>query len=154
MKIRIYTISKVERDSYTDICAHFTKLSRSFGVELEMVDVFNKSIANAQKSTNSGESKREYSMALEKYIANGHNIALTPEGKLLDSYQFADIFNSRSEINFFIGGAYGFEERFLLGCHQCISLSPLTMGHKIAKAVLAEQIYRALSIINNHPYHK
>ena len=88
----------------------------------------------------------------EKYTQEGFNIILTPEGKLVDSFEFSNFFE-HSKINFFIAGAYGFEEEFKKKGIN-ISLSPLTMSHKIAKIVLFEQIYRALAIKNNHPYHK
>ena len=57
-------------------------------------------------------------------------------------------------LNFFIGGAYGFEDDFLKKSDAVISLGKITMSHKIAKAVLLEQIYRGFSILTNHPYHK
>jgi len=57
-------------------------------------------------------------------------------------------------VKFFIGGAYGFEDEFLKQSNAVISLGKITMSHKIAKAVLLEQIYRAFSILSNHPYHK
>ncbi len=57
-------------------------------------------------------------------------------------------------IQFYIGGAYGLEEEFLKKSDKIISLGKITMSHKIAKAVLLEQIYRGFSILSNHPYHK
>ncbi len=96
--------------------------------------------------------KKEYSKIFEKYTQTGFNIILTPEGKLIDSFEFAKLLN-HSTVNFFIAGAYGFDEEFKKKGIN-ISLSPLTMSHKIAKLVLFEQIYRGLSINNNHPYHK
>jgi len=57
-------------------------------------------------------------------------------------------------VKFFIGGAYGLENSFLQKSDAVISLGKLTMSHKIAKAVLLEQVYRGFSILNNHPYHK
>jgi 23S rRNA (pseudouridine1915-N3)-methyltransferase len=57
-------------------------------------------------------------------------------------------------IKFFIGGAYGFDDAFLKKSDNVISLGNITMSHKIAKAVLLEQIYRGFSILSNHPYHK
>ena len=57
-------------------------------------------------------------------------------------------------IQFYIGGAYGLEEEFLNRSDKVISLGKITMSHKIAKAVLLEQIYRGFSILSNHPYHK
>jgi 23S rRNA (pseudouridine1915-N3)-methyltransferase len=79
---------------------------------------------------------------------------LDESGKVYDSIGFSNIFEKENEINFFIGGAYGFEDNFLKQCNEVVSLSKLTFSHKIAKIVLLEQIYRALSIVNKHPYHK
>ena len=46
------------------------------------------------------------------------------------------------------------KNEFLSLCDSVISLSNLTFAHKIATLILSEQIFRSLSIINNHPYHK
>jgi len=61
---------------------------------------------------------------------------------------------NRHNVSFFIGGAYGFEEKFLGMCQRKVSFGKITMSHKLVKVVLLEQIFRALSINNNHPYHK
>ena len=81
-------------------------------------------------------------------------IALHPDGKKCDSLAFSKLLCDKIAIQFFIGGAFGFEESFVSRCDSVISLSELTMSHKIAKAVLLEQIYRAFTLLNNHPYHK
>lgn len=60
----------------------------------------------------------------------------------------------KCRLNFFVGGAYGFEDSFLKKSNAVISLGKITMSHKIAKVVLLEQIYRGFSILSNHPYHK
>ena len=75
-------------------------------------------------------------------------------GKKVDSFGFSKLLSDRLTINFFIGGAYGFDREFLKKCDTTISLSDLTMAHKIANLVLCEQIFRSLAILNNHPYHK
>ncbi|OBV29857.1 hypothetical protein BKN38_03895 [Helicobacter sp. CLO-3] len=85
------------------------------------------------------------------------NIALHPAGKRIDSEGFAKLlaesFAHRAQLAFFVGGAFGFEEAFLRHTTP-ISLSPMTFSHTIIGAMLLEQIYRALSILANHPYHK
>ena len=53
-----------------------------------------------------------------------------------------------------IGGPDGLDERFLGNQYQKLSLSELTLPHPIVRLVLIEQIYRALSINANHPYHR
>lgn len=154
MKIRVYCISKPEKDAYAELGEHFRKLSRAFGVELEVIDIFNKKIALAQKSAHEAEARQAYRESLERFLGNGFNIALSPEGKGVDSFAFSKLLEHQQEVNFFIGGAYGFDPSFLQACHQSLSLSPLTMGHKVAKVVLCEQIYRGLAILHHHPYHK
>ena len=62
----------------------------------------------------------------------------------------------RSErgVHFVIGGAFGLEEGFKRECRFSLSLSALTLPHDLARLVLAEQLYRAGTILRNEPYHK
>jgi len=114
--------------------------------------IFDKKISKAQ-NINAEMAKKSYSMALLPY-AKGYNIALHPDSSLEDSFEFSKNFDINTNINFFIGGAFGFEDEFLKQMDKRISLSKLTFSHKVAKVILFEQIYRALTIINKHPYHK
>lgn len=57
-------------------------------------------------------------------------------------------------IAFLIGGADGHGEEARKAAHRQLSLSPLTLPHGLARIVLAEQLYRAVSIIAGHPYHR
>ncbi len=151
-KIDIYMISKKDDKCYESISKEFLKMSKKYA-SIELHTIFNKRINQAQSKTEK-EAKKSYSEALEPFLKNGYNIALDPLGVEFDSIEFAKMVKNSPKINFFIGGAYGFEERFLKMCDKSISLSRLTFSHKIAKLVLLEQIYRAFTIINLHPYHK
>jgi 23S rRNA (pseudouridine1915-N3)-methyltransferase len=82
------------------------------------------------------------------------NIALDPSSKEVDSHEFANLLKDSAQINLFIGGAYGFERDFLTKCNKAISFGKITLSHKLVKVVLMEQIFRGLTINNNHPYHK
>ncbi len=95
-----------------------------------------------------------YTKALNKFLTNGYNIALSPDSKLIDSFEFSNLIKDKSKINLFIGGAFGFEKDFVNKCNSSISFGKITMSHKLTKVVLLEQLFRALSILNNHPYHK
>lgn len=151
MKIQIYLIAKPEEDAYTMIVESFIKRSASFA-KISMQEVFSKEITQAQKISEE-KSKQAYEAALKPHLGP-YNIALDPAGESLDSHGFSKIIQDRSDIRFFIGGAYGHGRAFLESCQKRVSLSPLTFSHKLALAVLSEQIYRSLSIINHHPYHK
>ncbi len=149
--ISIYTIEKNSRDEFEPILKNYQKMIKKYST-LSYKSIFNNKIASSQNQTKE-LAQKSYTLAFEPLL-KGYNIALDPSGKLLDSFEFSTIFENNSNINFFIGGAYGFEKGFLKKCDRVISLTPLTLSHKIAKVVLFEQIYRAFTIINSHPYHK
>ncbi|RDU70164.1 23S rRNA (pseudouridine(1915)-N(3))-methyltransferase RlmH [Helicobacter cholecystus] len=149
MKINVFSI--VKNDPYQSLYNEFIKQCRGLGANLNLKNIFNHQIAKAQKNL-SKEAQSSYTQAFKPYLTSW-SFSLHPQGKILDSFKFAKLFEGRLEVNFFIGGAYGFDEEFL-SLTQPISLSPLTFSHKIVKIILCEQIYRALSINANHPYHK
>ena len=149
--INIFVIEKNSKDEFQPILKDLQKKISQYS-SLKLTSIFTNKIAKAQ-SENQKNAQKSYSQALEPYL-KGYNIALHPAGKSLDTHAFSTIFEKNANVNFFIGGAYGFEDEFLKNCDQVITLSSLTFSHKIAKVVLYEQVYRSFTIINNHPYHK
>ena len=80
-------------------------------------------------------------------------IVLDPGGKMINSQELARWVESAGrDIQFFIGGADGFSDEFRSSADRLLSLSPMTLPHELARVILAEQIYRAFAILNNHPY--
>lgn len=121
--------------------------------KVEVHSLFNKNISKAQ-TLGKKESQKAYNELYESKLHTGYNIALDVLGTQLESFTFSKLLEDKMTINFFIGGAYGFDRAFLSKCDKTISLSQLTYAHKIANIVLCEQIFRSLCILNNHPYHK
>jgi|SaaInlStandDraft_5_1057022.scaffolds.fasta_scaffold04546_5 23S rRNA (pseudouridine1915-N3)-methyltransferase len=66
---------------------------------------------------------------------------------------FAVFENSASTVHFLIGGAYGVSDTIKNRAHLKVKLSSLTMNHHVAQIMALEQIYRAIMIKNNKPYH-
>jgi len=151
MKINIYSIVKPSKDDFDALIKDFIKMSSKYA-KVEVHYIFNKNIAKAQ-TIGQKEAQQAYSDVYEPLL-KGYNIALDVLGKKVDSHKFSKLLDGKNEINFFIGGAFGFQREFLKKCDSIISLSDLTMAHKVANVVLTEQIFRGLAIINNHPYHK
>ena len=151
LKINIYSIAKSTNDEFDSIIKEFIKMSSKYA-KVDIFNMFNKKISKAQ-TIGQKEAQESYTDA---FLPNmqGFNIALDVQGKKLDSFGFAKLIDDKATINFFIGGAYGFNHNFLQLCDTKISLSELTMAHKIAHLVLLEQTFRGLCINNNHPYHK
>ena len=84
-------------------------------------------------------------------------VALEVDGRTLDSHQLAKwIGRAENEsvqtMVFLIGGAYGLPEAVSKKADLRLSLSAMTFPHRLARLVLAEQIYRAFSILRNEPY--
>jgi 23S rRNA (pseudouridine1915-N3)-methyltransferase len=154
MKINVIIVDKKGKDRlYAPLVEHFIKISKPFG-EVTVIEIFNKEIAKAQ-DISPAAAKKSYSRAFEKYLSGtSYSVALDPSSKELDSMEFAELFKNRSSVNLFIGGAYGLEEEFLRKCNTTVSLGKITLSHKLVKVVVLEQIFRALSINNHHPYHK
>ena len=152
MNISLVSIAKKERSLYDPLYQEQIKMISRFA-KLEDVELFPKEIVKAHQ-TSPEASKIAYSKLLEPMLGKSYSIALHPDGKKCDSLAFSKLLCDKIAIQFFIGGAFGFEESFVSRCDSVISLSELTMSHKIAKAVLLEQIYRAFTLLNNHPYHK
>jgi 23S rRNA (pseudouridine1915-N3)-methyltransferase len=94
---------------------------------------------------------------LEK--TGGEIVALTREGRPMGSKELAAFLEDRAirsvqNVSFVIGGAFGLGEGILKRACLQLSLSSMTLPHELARLVLAEQIYRAGTILRNEPYHK
>jgi 23S rRNA (pseudouridine1915-N3)-methyltransferase len=85
-------------------------------------------------------------------------VVLDETGKTVSTQQLADRItrwrDDGRDIAFVIGGADGTAARLKASADWLWSLSPLTLPHGLVRVVLAEQLYRAASILGNHPYHR
>jgi 23S rRNA (pseudouridine1915-N3)-methyltransferase len=86
-------------------------------------------------------------------------VALTREGKGLSSALLAEMLGecalrSVPEVCFVIGGAFGLDTSVIQQASRRLSISPFTLPHELARLILAEQLYRAGTILRNEPYHK
>jgi 23S rRNA (pseudouridine1915-N3)-methyltransferase len=85
-------------------------------------------------------------------------VAMDSRGKQLSSEELAvfvrqHLERGTQELLFAIGPADGWTAAALARAQQTLSLGKITLPHELARVVLAEQIYRAFTILNNHPYH-
>lgn len=150
-KVAVYSILKKGKDEFDEINKNYVKLISRFA-DVKDEFIFNKQIDKAQKE-GGDVAKAAYTEAFLP-LMKGYSVVLDPAGKEMTSEAFSRIFEENDHIAFFIGGAYGFDESIKQKANQVISLSRLTMSHKLARSVLLEQIYRGLTIVNKHPYHK
>ena len=96
------------------------------------------------------------SFNIDNIRVNNIIISLTEEGKSFNSIELTSLLLNfkNKKINFLIGDADGIPLDIKDKSHLLLSLSPLTFPHELARLILLEQLYRAISISNNSPYHR
>lgn len=95
---------------------------------------------------------------LKHINSTSHVVLLDEGGKHFDSLGFADFLQKRfnsggKELVFVIGGPYGFSPAVYARAQEKLSLSKMTFSHQMVRVIALEQLYRAMSILNNEPYH-
>ena len=143
MKLKILSVGKVKDKNIAKICQEFTKRINHYS------QIYNILIKD--------QNPQKEGLKILKHLKsnNGFNIAMSEEGEITTSRGLALLLKSISEkITFIIGGPDGLSESVKESANMTLSLSSLTFTHEMAKAFLLEQIYRAISIINNRQYHK
>ncbi|MFN4082845.1 MAG: 23S rRNA (pseudouridine(1915)-N(3))-methyltransferase RlmH [Bacteroidia bacterium] len=101
--------------------------------------------------------KNEGEMILKSLKSNDFVIILDDKGKEYTSPEFArkleKWLNNNSSLVFIVGGAYGFDNAIYQRANEQLSLSKFVFTHQLVKLILAEQLYRAFTIIKGLPYH-
>ena len=123
--------------------------------EAELVERYLKRIAWPTKVTELPESGGKVPLPPE----NGVTILLDEKGQQLGSLDFARRLEAwrdggKREARFMIGGADGFDDEARASADLLLAFGKATWPHLLARAMLAEQLWRATSILANHPYHR
>lgn len=144
--ITIICVGKLKEEYLVKMCDDYKKRINKYH-KLEIVEL---------KDSNIEEEGNLISKQIKKY---DYVIGLDIKGKSIDSIQFKDkILNQfnqgKSSICFIIGGSDGILEKTKREFDELISFSNLTFPHGLFRAILLEQIYRSMKIINNEKYHK
>ena len=154
MKIKLLVVGKTSGSFLVPLISDYVKRINRF-VNFEIIEINNIKL----KKVNSLEiQKREGVKILDKIDKKDQVFILDEKGKSYNSIDFSKfienkIVNSSKNIIFIIGGAYGFSEKIYSRSNSIISLSKMTFSHQIIRLFMVEQLYRALTIINNQPYH-
>lgn len=118
-------------------------------------------IAAAQRGGNTSAEKQKHKegeLMLKAVHEPAHVVALDERGSSWTSKQLAgqleNWLGSHQRVSLLIGGADGLSDACKQRANQVWSLSPLTLPHALVRVVLAEQIYRAWTLLQGHPYHR
>ena len=155
MKISLITVGRTDipwvregLDNYASRLIHYVPFSVVEIPELKNVSAFSQSQIK----------EKEGKLILKSLKPADRVILLDEHGKEYRSIEFArQLQNTMSaggkDIIFIIGGAYGFSDEVYARADGKISLSKMTFSHQMVRAIFAEQLYRAFTIIKGEPYH-
>ena len=155
MKISFWSVGKAHEPYVKAGVEDFTKrISRYYKVEWSIIPV----TKNAGMLSEMDLKKKEGETILEWLDKDDYLVALEERGKQLSSEGLAKLIQSRANestksLVFLIGGAYGLDEAVLKRAQFKWSLSELVFPHQLVRLILAEQVYRACTILKNEKYH-
>ena len=155
MNIELIVVGKTDSkevnalvENYTKRLSHYVRFGITYLPDLRNT----KSLSEAQQKSSEGE------MILSALNASDFVVLLDEGGKEFRSVEFAEWIEKRMasglrRLGFVIGGPYGFSEAVYGRANGKVSLSQMTFSHQIVRAIFAEQLYRAFTIIKGEPYH-
>ncbi len=160
MSIKLICVGKNREGSIQKLIDNYQKMIRSFA-KVDQVFVPDISLTKTNNPQMVKDKESELILrSINKKPSNGKKnpyiIVLDRKGKMHDSLSFADLLNDRistNELVFVIGGIFGVNDLLRDRADLLLSLSSLTFTHQMARIIILEQLYRALTILNNKRYH-
>jgi 23S rRNA (pseudouridine1915-N3)-methyltransferase len=155
MKIQFWAIGKNHEPYVKEGVEDFTKrISKYYPVEWNIIPM----PKNAGMMSEMDLKKKEGELILNWLKQGDYLVALDEHGTQMKSEKLAEFIQARANesiktLVFVIGGAFGLDEAVLEKANFKWSLSQLTFPHQLVRLILAEQVYRACSIIRNEKYH-
>lgn len=155
MKIQFWTIGKNHESYVKEGIEDFTKrISKYFPVEWTIIPV----PKNAGMLSEMDLKKKEGELIIDWLKKDDYLVVLDERGFQMSSEKLAGFLQARANeslktIVFVIGGAFGLDEKIIKKANSRWSLSQLTFPHQLVRLILAEQVYRACTILRNEKYH-
>lgn len=159
MRLLIAAVGKLKQGPERELNAHYLGRAEALGRKLGLSPLSVIEVAESKAPTAPVRTEAEAKTLLAKLPPSYKIICLDRGGDQLGSDAFARaLAKFRDEgaqgLAFLIGGADGLGRQALARADQVLSLGPMTLPHGLARIVLAEQIYRAETILAGHPYHR
>jgi len=155
MKITILAIGKTDDSCIEKLTEKYLNRLKSY-ILIDFVII--PDLKNTKNISLEEQKNKEGKLLLKKITKADYIVLLDEKGKEFTSKQLASYLQKRmntgiKNLVFIIGGPYGFSPEIYQRADQKIALSKMTFSHQLIRLIFAEQIYRAFSILNNHPYH-
>ena len=155
MKAVLLTVGKTDIVSIATEINNYTKrIAYYLPFSMEIIP----DIKNKKNLSQSQQKQKEGEFILSRLNNTDYVVLLDEGGRLFDSNQFAKHIEKKKNtvarnLIFVVGGPYGFSEAVKARANEKISLSKMTFTHQMVRLIFVEQLYRAMTILNNEPYH-
>ncbi|MDG1097621.1 MAG: 23S rRNA (pseudouridine(1915)-N(3))-methyltransferase RlmH [Methylophilaceae bacterium] len=154
MKLKIISVGHKMPSWVETACAEYIKrMPRELIVEIIEIKPDKRSDGKKNPAVQAAEAER-----ILKAVSKDYLIACDEHGKEKTTVDLAGMMQSWQEmgrdVSIVVGGADGLDPSLIQKASFCWSLSKLTMPHAFVRVLLAEQLYRAYTVIHNHPYHR
>ncbi len=159
MRFTIAAIGRLKEGPDRALFERYVKLLNSLGRNCSLGPLKISELPESKAPTVALRRKDEAQRLLASIVSADHRILLDERGRTHSSERFAETIGrlrdeGTREIAFLIGGADGHGAEIKSETVDTLSLSQLTLPHGLARIVLAEQLYRAATILAGHPYHR
>ena len=155
LNINVITVGKLKESYLRDACAEYEKRLGAYST-IKVIELAESRLPDspAQKEI-ANALENEADMILKKITPQSAVIAMCIEGKMMSSEDFSHKLEGFAlEGKSTVGSSYGLSDRVKSAAHLRLSMSPMTFPHQLARVMLLEQLYRAMSISANGKYHK
>jgi len=155
MRIVLLVIGKTDAGYFVDAIAEYRKrLEHYIPFELQIIP----DLKNTKSLTVDQQKEKEGELILKALQSGDYLVLLDEKGKEYSSLQFASYIEKKTHtvskrLVFVIGGPYGFSRDVYSKANEKLTLSRMTFSHQMVRLVFMEQLYRAMTILNNEPYH-
>ena len=155
MKIKVICVGKTNHNALRDWLPEYQKRLLHY-IKLDWVEL--PELKNTKNLRESVQKEEEGKRVLKQLNPEDILVLLDEKGSQYTSKDFAVFLQKRmnagtKNLVFVIGGPYGFSTELYERAQHKISLSSMTFSHQMVRIFVAEQLYRAFSILNNEPYH-
>ena len=159
MRFHIACIGRLKAGPERDLFARYTDRVGKAGRALSLGPIEISEIAESRAQRAADRKDEEARALLAAIPAGALIVALDETGKTVSSETFAERIadwrdSGVSDLAFAIGGRDGHGAELLAAARMTLALGPMTWPHQIARALIAEQVYRAITILAGHPYHR
>jgi 23S rRNA (pseudouridine1915-N3)-methyltransferase len=153
MRVIVAVVGKPKNEGLATAIREYEQRARRYW-PLQVIEVKDEPV----RGGNAGLARQREGERLAAAIGGARVIACEVGGRQMSSPEFAtwvrQLRESASDVAFVIGGAYGLSDELAQRATSRVSFSAWTLPHELARLVLAEQLYRAGTIMRGEPYHK